>query len=133
MAKKSKLSKSRNDPTSRYWRNKADIAWSQVVRKDGKCAICGATEHLNAHHLLARENLHTRHEVMNGEVLCPKCHKFSRTESAHKNPIRFVIWLMANKPETWKWLLANHNMTNVPDRLNYKERYTALTRMLSNG
>ena len=51
--------------------------WSRMVREmDGnKCAFCGSTERLEAHHIVpqfASEELAT--ELENGITLCKKCH-----------------------------------------------------------
>lgn len=104
--KKSKLQKRIDDPCSRYWRNKADDLWRQMIFEieGNKCAVCGATEHLNAHHLIPRTFLYFRHDLRNGILLCPSHHKYGNVLSAHKNPIRFVLWFMENRPTQWSWL-----------------------------
>lgn len=82
---------------------KALAEWSLAVRAAGRCAVCGATEHLNAHHLLPKERYpEFRLEVVNGVALCPTCHKFGKF-SAHRNPIWFTIWLRRERPEQYFW------------------------------
>src|ERR1700744_1256469 len=67
-------------------------AWSLVIRSEGKCVVCGATEHLNAHPLLPKERYpQLKLKVINGVCLCPTHHKFGRY-SAHRNPIWFADW-----------------------------------------
>lgn len=65
-----------NDKIKRL-RNKCDKLWSEAVRtRDGKCALCGKTEGLNAHHWIhskAQGNKH-RWNVKNGLALCYACH-----------------------------------------------------------
>jgi hypothetical protein len=78
--------------------------WSNAVRVVGKCEVCSSTTRLNAHHILDRKYYHAyRFDVNNGICLCPSCHKFGKF-SAHKNPIWFVRWLKANKPEQFVWV-----------------------------
>ena len=54
-------------------KTQCDELWSKCVRlRDGKCALCGKTENLNAHHWVhskAQGNLH-RWDVRNGLALC---------------------------------------------------------------
>jgi hypothetical protein len=115
--KKSKLQKRIDDPCSRYWRNKADDLWRQMIFEiEGhKCAVCGATEHLNAHHLIPRTFLYFRHDLRNGILLCPSHHKYGNVLSAHKNPIRFVLWFMKNRPPQWSWLSEQFDPGTGPD------------------
>lgn len=78
-------------------------AWSAEVRKDGRCMVCGATEYLNAHHVLPKERYpEYRFEPKNGVCLCPTHHKFG-TYSAHRSPIWFALWLRINRPEQYQW------------------------------
>lgn len=58
---------SRNDPKVRKW--------TKAVLGRGKCERCGATEHLEAHHILRwAEYPKGRVDMNNGECLCHKCH-----------------------------------------------------------
>jgi 5-methylcytosine-specific restriction endonuclease McrA len=81
---------------------KEDKEWADAVKdRDGrKCVICGETERLNAHHIIARENHETKFDIENGLSLCPKHHFFCRQLSAHNNPLGLLIWLENNRPET---------------------------------
>lgn len=73
---------------------KEDKEWAKAVKeRDGnKCAVCGTTKLLNAHHILPREIKELRHTLWNGITLCPKHHRFSRELSAHQNPVAFWLW-----------------------------------------
>lgn len=68
-------------------RNNLHAQWSYLVhlRYGNKCALCGSTEDLHAHHIVAwkvcEEN---RYNVNNGILLCKKHH-----DLAHKNPCIF--------------------------------------------
>jgi 5-methylcytosine-specific restriction endonuclease McrA len=82
---------------------KALAQWSLAVRACGCCVVCGATAHLNAHHLLPKERYpEFKLLTINGVPLCPGCHKFSKY-SAHRNPIWFTLWLRANRREQYQW------------------------------
>jgi hypothetical protein len=83
--------------------NKADREWSIIVRDffGNKCAICGKTERLNAHHIIPREFKRYRHSITNGIALCPKCHKFGKF-SAHKNPIWFAALFKQRHPDEFE-------------------------------
>jgi hypothetical protein len=136
--KKSRLQKKIEDPASRLWKNKADKAWRELVfrKQGGKCAICGSTEHINAHHMVPREVLLFRHNPQNGILLCPSHHKYSFLLSAHRNPVRFALWLMANQPERWKWLSETFDPAKGTDlgdghpEVNYKDVYLSLQKEL---
>lgn len=87
-----------------YIKRKLLIEWSKRVRqRDGnKCVICGAVEHINAHHILARDGYHhLQFTLDNGVSLCPSHHKFGRL-SAHKNAVWFCDWLRVNRPAQWQ-------------------------------
>ena len=138
MKKKSKLQKKIEDPTSRLWKNKADKAWRELVFRayGGKCAVCGESIFVQAHHLVPREILLFRHCVNNGILLCPKHHKYNFLLSAHRNPVRFHLWLIANLPEKWKWLSETFDPAKGMDlgdghpEVNYKDVYLALQKEL---
>lgn len=58
---------SRNDPRVR--------TWTEQVIKRGKCEECGATEHLEAHHIIKWADYpRGRIDIKNGECLCHECH-----------------------------------------------------------
>ena len=125
MAKKSARQKAIDNPASNYWRNKADKLWQEIVRLQwqGKCAYCGDTKYLNAHHLIDRGISGTRHSPPNGILLCPSHHKFNRRCSAHRGPVVFAAWLQKTYPKTWNWV--QENWANQ-DEKNYKRAYNLL-------
>jgi hypothetical protein len=123
--RRSKLSKSVADPQSRYWRNKADKLWSELVRIDGECAICGKGK-VQAHHLIPRTVAATRHCLENGIPLCAFHHKYSKRQSAHGAPISFVIWLFEHRPEQAQWAQAHHWADGEAD---YKAAYERLVEL----
>ncbi len=83
-----------------------DRIFSKAVkdRDLNKCVICGDTTRLNAHHIIVREHLATKFDVLNGISLCPKHHFFCRQISAHNNPLGFFMWLEVNRPEQLNYL-----------------------------
>ena len=126
---------------SRLWRNKCDKIWRELVfaQEGKKCAICGDTEFLNAHHLIPRELLVYRHDLRNSVLLCPIHHKYGFLLSAHRNPVRFMLWLMRTRPVTWKWLSETFdpavgvNLGDGHPSVNYKETFEALSKLNSSG
>lgn len=55
--------------------------WKKDVLRKGKCEVCGATEQLEAHHIIHwSEYPMGRVDVNNGMCLCHKCHT-----DEHKN------------------------------------------------
>jgi 5-methylcytosine-specific restriction endonuclease McrA len=102
MRRKKRRKSDKEDPNSRYWRNKADILFSKLVRaRDGKCIKCGATDHIQCCHILPREERAFRWHLENAITLCPSCHKWSRDCSFHKNPARFFTWLAVHQWSIW--------------------------------
>lgn len=115
--KKSNLQKNKDNPRSKYWKTKADGLWGAVIHEIyGQCAIdddCAGN--VEAHHLISRGNVATRHDIKNGIGLCSKHHKFSNKISAHMAPIAFSEWLQNHMPETWLWCSENKFKVQKPD------------------
>jgi 5-methylcytosine-specific restriction endonuclease McrA len=89
------------------------VAWSREIRCDGECSVCGATEHLQAHHVLPKERYQNlKLDLMNGVALCPTCHKYGKY-SAHRNPMWFTLWLRAHRPEQYAWAKLNMGIPAV--------------------
>lgn len=96
------------------WRAKVDRKnahkeWALAVKaRDGnRCAICGSTGLLNAHHILpakAYPKLRTDGRV--GILLCIKCHKWSR-KAAHSNGFWFTCWMMEHRPRQFEFCKAH--------------------------
>lgn len=81
--------------------------WSKGVRAcDGnKCAVCGATKFIQAHHILPKEYYgQFQYEPMNGVSLCAGHHKWSRL-SAHRNALWFSSWLAKERPAQFAWAM----------------------------
>ncbi len=80
-----------------------DDVWRKIVktRAENKCECCGIKRYLNAHHVVGRRNRSLRWNISNGVALCPKCHTFSSTFSAHQTPTIFSEWIIRNRGENW--------------------------------
>lgn len=78
--------------------SKADREWSRAVRErdGGRCCICGSPSHPQAHHIVSRQCLATRHMPIVGILLCPEHHYFGAL-SAHQNPMWFLDWLRRHR------------------------------------
>jgi len=62
---------------SKSWRQSKEYHhWREaVIKRDGKCVICGETKHLNAHHIdHATYFPEKRFDIDNGVTLCHNCH-----------------------------------------------------------
>jgi 5-methylcytosine-specific restriction endonuclease McrA len=110
MAKKKKpikLTKAKIKKMARTAKRKQLVQWSKDVReRDGyKCAVCGKTEYLNAHHLIPKERFpQHQFDVKNGITLCPSCHKYG-SYSFHRHPLWSVDWLKNNRPEQYDYVM----------------------------
>lgn len=72
---------------TRYKNKYLDDLWSLAVRAMylNRCALCGAIEGLEAHHIVhRRDNWILRLDVENGICLCHKCHSIADTLCAKK-------------------------------------------------
>ena len=76
----------------KIWSSKVDAIWGS------KCAVCGATDNLNSHHIEPRTaNAAIRWEQFNGIRLCVTHHKYGK-DAAHKSCIFFYEFLFQNAP-----------------------------------
>lgn len=105
---KKKAKKKSKVQLARISKRKGLIEWSRKVRdRDEKCVVCGGILHLNAHHILPKENYKEfMFEVLNGITLCPTHHKFGKY-SAHKNSVWFACFLKENCLEQYQWAVEN--------------------------
>lgn len=102
-------------------RNRLMRLWVDKVRilHGDRCAVCGRsygdvdakgkTCFLNAHHIDSRNtNPRLRWDAMNGILLCPKHHKFSKN-SAHKGSIWFITWLMKYRWNQYVYIMSHRD------------------------
>lgn len=110
-------------------RNRLMRLWVEKVRilNGDRCAVCGRSYgdvdakgkqcFLNAHHIDSRHtNPRMRWDALNGILLCPKHHKFSKN-SAHKGSIWFITWLMKYRYDQYVYI-----MTNRDDEIDIESR-----------
>lgn len=84
--------------------------WSKKVRASygNKCAICGSTKYLNAHHIIPREVKEFRYDEDNGISLCSTHHKWCLEISPHRNPFVFFVWFMNTYPIKFTNLISKY-------------------------
>ena len=102
-------------------RNRLMRLWVEKVRllHGDRCAVCGRaygdvdiggkTCFLNAHHIDSRNtNPRMRWDALNGILLCPKHHKFSKN-SAHKGSIWFITWLQKYRWDQYVYIMEHRD------------------------
>lgn len=80
--------------------------WSRAVRDrdNNRCAICGCSEHIQAHHIIQKKfDKDLRFDIQNGIALCPRHHSFGKW-SAHMGSFFFHVWLEQNRPNQFAYL-----------------------------
>lgn len=90
---------------ARWYTKKLDIAFSTLVRNKGRCERCGRTENLQLAHIIPRTNKTLRWDIFNAVCLCVRCHIWW----AHKDPLAFTDWFVANYPQRAVYLEENRN------------------------
>ena len=126
--KKSALQKKKDNPNSKYWKTKADKEWGRIIHLEESCLVGGnCAGPLQAHHLISRGKVLTRHEVENGVLLCAFHHTFSTECSPHAAPIQFTEFLRLYYPEKIEYVMKNRWRQGKP---NYKERYEELIKIV---
>ena len=78
-----------------------DKLWQEVIHKlfKGRCLICGFRSLTTGHHLIKRRVKWLRHCVMNGVLLCDRCHR--QAEEFQEN---FVAALRQVSPKHYEWM-----------------------------
>ena len=115
-------------------KTRCDDLWSKVIRKDGFCEICGTTKNLQAHHVVTRAKLPTRHMLENGVCLCAKHHLFNKDISAHGNSVAFVKWYIEEYgQERLDWLLEQSRDSRTITLNDYLETEAFLNELLQQG
>ncbi len=73
------MAKRKHRGQSQGRRSPEDLAWKREILKRGnyKCAMCGSTERLEAHHIKPIKDFpDLRHELENGMCVCHQCHYY---------------------------------------------------------
>ncbi len=110
-------------------RRRLDGLWRKAVLAvyGNRCEICGLTgKGLNAHHIISRNNYSTRWDALNGVILCPKHHTFDSKFSAHRNPLRFIVFMIEKRGILWKDKLLEQAQKDI----NWREEAGATENLL---
>ena len=118
------VSKKKLNPNSKYWRQKADKLWSEIIRSIGYCFVCGTTRNLQAHHIIPKEVKELRWDLDNGVCLCAAHHRWSRIISAHQGSFMFYHYFTRRFP-SWANSLRERLLRGVLLR-SYREEYDEL-------
>jgi hypothetical protein len=112
------MNKLRNKDTKSYklkeiriLKRKCHTLWSLVVRKRAgdKCEICGATDHLHAHHIEDSKLCRSlRYDIRNGLCACARDHKFGKN-AAHKSFITMYEHMTSNRKDDIFYLRSHRN------------------------
>jgi hypothetical protein len=129
--KKSALQKRIEDVSSGYWKKLADRAWSDLIHTWYiSCAVndwrCSGP--LEAHHVINRARLATRHDPKCGCLLCSHHHQWSADISAHIGSLAFAEWLQINRPRQWEWA-CEHKFDANPEKPDYKAAMERLIKL----
>ena len=142
--KKSNLHRRIDIPYSKYWLNKADEAWKELIQGQIVCAIAmfeyrepspwmfcqGKCE---AHHLFDKDKFpRLRHDRRNGILLCAKHHKMDNRLSAHRGSLLFAKWMSVYRPQQWEWATTAANIAPLNgERIDYRASYEKLQELLN--
>jgi len=96
-----------------------DRLWSLRIKElaEHRCEVCGTTENLEAHHVQPRKMYSVRWDLDNGVCLCHRCHKLGGF-SAHKNPLGFLRYIIAQRGDEWAERLECRTINNTDWRDN---------------
>ena len=115
---------------SKYFRNRADKLWGQLIhRMYPECAVAGLEGYghcagtLEAHHLISRRRGHFRHLPEVGLGLCASHHRWGAECSPHMGPLGFAEFMREYRPEQYEWWLQNRYQIMKYD---YREAITRL-------
>ena len=109
--KKTKLQQNKDNPYSRYWRDKCEPIWRAIVlyRAGNKSKISACTHNLQVHHLIHRSRSMTRWDLNNGFVLTAYEHKFMVGGPHGPDAWMFAELLAKRYPEKLKWMKQHAN------------------------
>ncbi len=77
------------------------LTWRRkIISRDKKCACCGSTERLRAHHLDSwSKHPEKRFDLDNGATLCHDCHWEFHRATSHKNATKamYDVWIRTSR------------------------------------
>lgn len=117
----------KDNPFGGYWKKRADLKWSMIIKQAGRCAYCGTAVNLEAHHLIARKNNRTRHEIDCGICLCRYHHRYCPQISPHLARDHFETWLKSALPQKYQWM-ENNRIVNNNIKVDFKKVLQDLSR-----
>ena len=131
----SRRAKRTRNGSSGLWKRKADSAWAHYVHAAGgnRCIVGGACKGaIEAHHIISRSVIGTRHLPGNGVLLCSLHHKFSISCSPHGGPAGFFAWFEHTFPGRVLVLTMLARAAVVEGKKpDYRERTESLERELA--
>lgn len=99
------------------------------IRANWGCEKCGRKGcQLHVHHIIGRTNLHLRYNLKNLICLCAGCHNMTN-HSAHKNPLEFMDFLDADRPDWLEYLRKEQNI--LEPAFDYENKISELQDILS--
>lgn len=105
----------------KYWKKKADVLFSKLVRARGKCERCSKTINLQCAHILSRRYKNVRHDFLNALCLCGGCHLWW-----HHEPLAATKWFREKYPDREEYL---NNKRNMVEKVDYQEVIKRLEKM----
>jgi len=83
-----------------------------IAERGCKCEVCGKEGKIDLHHIISRRHSQLKFDKCNLVMLCPLHHKFSTLESAHNNPLWFILWLQNHRANDLEYLF-NYTKNNL--------------------
>lgn len=124
--------KNRDDWCIEHWKCYCDILWAKAIklRAGHKSELSGEVPlrangspgQLHAHHLIDKEVLCYRYDLMNGICLSAAEHKLDKHTGAHRNPFVFHdLWYTKDADDPrWYWWENHHRTGPAQDKLKPK-------------
>lgn len=131
-------------PNSKYYKDKADALFSDIIRSIGYCQIClkqGRERKdglkvlgLHVHHLIERAQIGYRFNIQNGVSVCVACHgsmpmyrnkvaNFHGTQEQRDNTLERLKKMC---PEKYNWYMENKGIKKRTMEVSYKFVYDLL-------
>lgn len=98
----------KHKPSRKKLKNKCDKLWSEIIRSQGRCEVCGTLKANFPHHVIGRRNFMLRWDIRNGCLLCANHHTAGKF-SAHNDPVWFMDWFEHHRKDDYEYLLKKKN------------------------
>lgn len=114
-------------PSRKTLKAKLDKICSEIVRKRGRCQICGKKKNLQCAHIFGRRFLNTRWDLDNLLCLCPNCH----INLAHQKPLLFAEFVRnILGEEKYNLLKESHYQLYKPSIFDLEIKLDVLKKMV---